>query len=45
MVGSKPGAGNDAVHMHMVVDFLVPCMEYLDDAGCCPEMFFVSGEF
>lgn len=45
MVGSKPCAGNDTVHMHMIVNFLVPGMEYLDDAGCCPEMLFISRKF
>lgn len=45
MVGSKSAAGNDAVHMHMVVDLLVPGVEYLDDTGCCSEMLFIRRKF
>ena len=45
MVGSQPAARNDTVHMDMVQEFLVPCMEYLYDTGRCPEMFLVPGQF
>lgn len=38
----KPAAGDNAVHVHMVTHFLVPCMEDLDDAGGSPEPLFIS---
>jgi hypothetical protein len=28
--------------MYMVIQFLIPGMEYLDDTGCCPEILPVS---
>ena len=45
MVGGKPTTGNNAVHMNMVIDFLVPGVEHLDDPGCCSEMLFICGKF
>ena len=45
MVGGKPSAGNNAVHMNMVIDFLVPGVENLDDPGCCSEMLFICRKF
>ncbi len=39
----QPAAGNNAVHMHMVIQFLVPGVEHLDNAGRCPEPLLVSG--
>lgn len=45
MVGGKPSSGNDAVHMNMVIDFLVPGVEHLDDPGCCSEMLFICRKF
>ena len=39
MVFCEAAAGNNAVHMHMVIQSLVPCMEDLDDPGRCPEPF------
>ena len=45
MVRGNAAAGNDAVHMHMVIEFLVPGMEDLNDAGRCAEMLFVGGKF
>lgn len=27
--------------MHMVIQFLVPGMEYLDDTGCCAQVLFI----
>ena len=45
MVGGKPTPGKDAVHMDMVVDFLIPGVEDLDDARGCPEILFVRGKF
>ena len=44
-VRSKPSSGNDAVHMDMVVQFLVPGVEHLDDPGLCSKIFFVSRQF
>ena len=45
MIPGKPAAGNDAVHVYVVIEFLVPCVEYLYDAGDRTEMPFVSGKF
>lgn len=45
MVGGKPTTGNNAVHMNMVIDFLVPGVEHLDDPGCCSEMLFICRKF
>ena len=42
MVGGNPSPRNDAVHMYMVVDLLVPGMEHLDNARCCPEIFLIG---
>ena len=44
MVGGKAAAGNNAVHMDMVVKLLVPSMEDLNDAGRRTEKFFVGGK-
>ena len=45
MVRGKAAAGNDAVHMHMVAEFLVPGVEDLYDARHSPEMLFIGGKF
>lgn len=45
VVRSKPSAGDDAVHMDMIAQFLVPGVEDLDDPGLCSEVFFVGGQF
>ena len=44
-VRCEPSSGNDAMHMHMVVDLLVPGMEYLDDARHRPEMLLIGRKF
>ena len=44
-VRSKPSSGNDAVHMDMVVQFLVPGVEYLDDPGLSSKVFLVCTQF
>lgn len=44
-ITGKPAPGNNAVHMYMIIQFLVPCMEDLDDPGCCPEPFFIRRQF
>ena len=44
MVRGKATARNNAVHMCMAVDFLVPGVEDLNDAGCCAQMLFISGK-
>ena len=36
---------NDTVHVHMVIQLLVPCMEYLDDPGCCTEILLIGRQF
>ncbi len=38
-ITGKPAPGDNAVHVHMIIKFLVPCMEDLDDPGRCPEPF------
>lgn len=44
MIGGKSSAGNNTMHMHMIIDLLVPGMEYLDDTGCCAEVLFAFGK-
>ena len=44
MVRGKAAAGNNAVHMDMVIEFLIPGVKDLYDAGRCAEMLFVGGE-
>ena len=31
--------------VRMIIEFLTPCMKYLDDAGSSAEEFGISGEF
>ena len=38
---SPPMPGNNAVHVGMETQLLAPCMEYTDDARCCPKMFCI----
>lgn len=45
MIPGESCAGNDAVHMDMVKQLLVPCVEYLDDTGGCAEELFIRGKF
>ena len=42
VVRSESGAGDDTMHVDMVIQFLVPGVEDLDDAGLCAEKFSVS---
>lgn len=42
MVGCQPAAGNDTVHVDMVVQFLVPGVEHLDDPGRRTKIFLVG---
>ena len=44
-VRSNPSSGNDAVHMDMVVQFLVPGVEHLDDPGLSSKIFLVCAQF
>ena len=44
-VRSKASPGDDTVHMDMIVQFLVPGVEHLDDPGLCPKVFFVGRQF
>ncbi len=44
-VRSKPASRNDTVHVDMVVQFLIPGVEYLDDPRLCSKVFFVSRQF
>lgn len=37
----KSAAGNNAVHMDMVIQFLVPSVKHLDDSGCCAEPLLI----
>ena len=45
MIGSQTAARDDAVHMDVVIQLLVPGMEDLDDAGSCAEELMVCGKF
>ena len=45
MVRGKAAAGNDAVHMYMVAQLLVPGVKYLYDTWNSPEVLFVRGKF
>lgn len=45
MISGNLSSGNNAVHMNMVIDFLVPGVEHLDDPGCCSEMLFICRKF
>ena len=45
VVRSKPAAGDDTVHVDMVVQFLVPGVEHLDDSWLCTEIFPVCRQF
>ncbi len=40
----ESAAGNNAVHMYMVIQRLVPCVEDLYDAGDCAEVLLVLGK-
>ena len=44
-VRSKPSSGDDAVHMDMVIQFLVPGVEHLDDPGLCSKIFLICAQF
>lgn len=37
----KTAAGNNTVHVHMVIQFLVPGVKHLDDTGRGAEPFFI----
>lgn len=37
----QSAAGNDAVDMRVVIQFLSPGVEYLDDPGCCSEILWI----
>ena len=45
LVRSKPASGDDAVHMDMVVQFLVPGVEHLDDPGLRSKVFVIGRQF
>lgn len=45
MVFCQPAAGDDAVHMHMVIKLLVPRVKDLDDTGNCAEILRVGRQF
>ena len=45
MIRGKAAAGNDAVHMYVVLELLIPCVEDLYDTWHSPKMLFVSGKF
>lgn len=45
VVPGQAAPGNDAVHMHMVTNFLIPGMEDLDNTGCCAKILFIRGQF
>lgn len=41
MVHGQAAAGDDAVHMYVIKKLPVPGVQYLDDAGRCPEELFI----
>lgn len=45
MVFCQPAAGDDTVHMHMVIKFLVPRVKDLDNTGNCAEILRIGGQF
>lgn len=45
VVRSQPAAREDAVHMDMVLQFLVPGMEDLDDPGLNAKIFLICAQF
>lgn len=45
VVRSQAAAGNDAVHMDVVIQLLIPGMEDLDDAGRSTKELFIGREF
>ena len=44
-VRGQSAAGNDAMHVYMVRDLLVPGMEDLYDPGECTKIFLIPAEF
>lgn len=44
-VRSQAAAGNDAVHMHIITQLLIPSVEHLDNAGHGPEEPGIGGKF
>lgn len=40
----KASARNDAVHVHVIVERLIPRVKHLNDSGRCPEMLRVGGQ-
>ena len=45
VVRCESSAGNDAVHMHMIADLLVPCVQHLDDPQSCAKILLICREF
>ena len=45
LIGCKATARYNAMHVNMIIQFLVPGMKDLDDPGCCAEPLFISREF
>ena len=41
----KSAAGNNTVHMYVMIQFLIPCVKHLYDTGCCAEPLSVGGQF
>lgn len=41
MVCCQSSARDDTVHMHMVINLLVPGVKDLDNTGCCTEIFLI----
>lgn len=45
VVRRQTAARYNTMHVYMVSQFLIPGVEYLDDAGDCPEELRICGEF
>ena len=44
-VRGKTAARNDAVHVDMIKDLLIPCVEYLYDPGSRTKILRIKGQF
>ena len=41
----KTSAGDDTVHVYMVVNFLIPCVKNLNNPRCCAEPLLIRRQF
>lgn len=43
LIDGEPATRNDTMHVHMIVQLLIPGMKDLNDSGCCSEILLVFG--